>query len=71
MFFLKFVSPLFIITSNFGNTNPSRKTFLKSWNVRIILEYFRCYHFVEVMAANLLMCKTFVQRHDVYYVYIW
>ena len=70
MFFLKFASPLIIITANFGNTNRSRKTFLKSWNVRIILEYFRYYHFVEVMAANLLMCKTIVQRHEVYYVYI-
>ena len=53
MFFLKFVSPLFIITANFGNTNRSRKTFLKSWNARIILEHFRCCHFVEVIAAIL------------------
>ena len=70
MFFLKFASPLIIITANFGNTNRSRKTLLKSWNVRIILEHFRCYYLVQVIAANLLMCKTFVQIHEVYYVYI-
>ena len=68
MFFLKFVSPLFIITANFGNTNRSRKTFLKTWNVRIILEHFRCCHFVEVIAAICWCAKLFFKdmRYSMY-----